>query len=80
MCISNMPSICTTSSVLLGDQGWVIMVMVMTDVSQCSLCARYVTCVTHISLSCDLAFPNSPFQEDQKDSERNAAGNKKAGI
>lgn len=77
MCISNMPYICIAFSILLGDQGWVM--MVMRDVSQCSLCARYFTRVTHFSLSCDLVFPNSLIQ-DQKDSERNEAGNKKAGV
>lgn len=80
MCISNLPSICIAFSVLLGDQGWVMMVMVMIDVSSCSVCVRDFTCVTHLSWSCDLTFPNSFLQEDQKDSERNASGNKKAVI
>lgn len=56
------------------------MVMVMTDVSPCLVCVRYFTCVTHVSWSCDLTFPDSFLQEDQKDSERNASGNKKAVI
>lgn len=79
-CISNVPSICIAFSTLLGDGGWVMMVMTMTAVSLCSECVRYFTCVTHVSSSCDLTFPNSFLQEDQKDSERNASGNRKVVI
>lgn len=79
-CISNRASICIAFSILLGDRVWVMMVMTMTDVSLCSECVRYFTCVTHVSSSCDLTFPNSFLREDQKGSERNASGNRKVVI
>lgn len=39
-CIGNVPSICIAFSILLGDRGWVMTVMTMTDVSLCSECVR----------------------------------------